>query len=114
MPAMNRTSGLRSVCFAALLIVSLPATAQEAGVLGFGALGWLMMRYDWPAAPMVLGLVLGVIFENSLRQALTLSHGSISIFFTRPISAFLLACALAAVLAPWIIKLARSRKGAHA
>jgi putative tricarboxylic transport membrane protein len=83
-------------------------------LLGFGALGWLMMRYDWPAAPMVLGLVLGVIFENSLRQSLTLSHGSIGIFFTRPISAFLLVCALAAVLAPWIMQLVQSRKAAHA
>jgi putative tricarboxylic transport membrane protein len=79
-------------------------------LLGFGVLGWLMMRYDWPAAPMVLGLVLGVIFENSLRQSLTLSHGGIEIFFTRPISAFLLACALAAVLAPWLMRLAQSRK----
>jgi putative tricarboxylic transport membrane protein len=83
-------------------------------LLGFGVLGWLMMRYDWPAAPMVLGLVLGVIFENSLRQSLTLSHGSIAIFFTRPISALLLACALAAVLAPWIVARVQSRKHAQA
>jgi putative tricarboxylic transport membrane protein len=83
-------------------------------LLGFGVLGWLMMRYDWPAAPLVLGLVLGVIFENSLRQSLTLSHGSIAIFFTRPISALLLACALAAVLAPWIIARVQSRKHAQA
>jgi putative tricarboxylic transport membrane protein len=83
-------------------------------LLGFGILGWLMMRYDWPAAPMILGLVLGVIFENSLRQSLTLSHGGIGIFFSRPISAFLLACALAAVLAPWIMQLVRSRRAARA
>jgi putative tricarboxylic transport membrane protein len=79
-------------------------------LLGFGTLGWLMMRYDWPAAPMVLGLVLGVIFENSMRQAMTLSHGNIAIFFTRPISVFLLACALAAVLAPGIVRLIQTRK----
>ncbi|MCX7340042.1 MAG: tripartite tricarboxylate transporter permease [Hyphomicrobiales bacterium] len=83
-------------------------------LLGFGVVGWLMMRHDWPAAPMVLGLVLGVIFENSLRQSLTLSHGSIGIFFTRPISALLLVCALAAVLAPWIMKLLQSSKAARA
>ena len=83
-------------------------------LLGFGVLGWLMMRYDWPAAPMILGLVLGVIFENSLRQSLTLSHGSISIFFTRPISAFMLFCAFAAVVAPWLIRINQSRKGSSA
>ena len=52
-------------------------------LIGFGALGWLMKRYDWPAAPMVLGLVLGPLFETSLRQSLTLSHGSSLIFLSR-------------------------------
>jgi putative tricarboxylic transport membrane protein len=73
-------------------------------LLGFGALGWAMMRYDWPAAPMVLGLVLGTIFENALRQSMTLSHGSATIFVTRPISAVLLACATLAVLTPLILR----------
>jgi putative tricarboxylic transport membrane protein len=40
-------------------------------MFGFGVLGWMMKRYDWPAAPMVLGLVLGPLFENTLRQSLT-------------------------------------------
>jgi putative tricarboxylic transport membrane protein len=81
-------------------------------LIGFGALGWAMMRYDWPAAPMILGLVLGTIFENALRQSMTLSHGSTAIFFTRPISAALLACAAAAIFAPFIYKLATSRRTA--
>jgi putative tricarboxylic transport membrane protein len=66
----------------------------------FGVLGWLMKRYDWPAAPMVLGLVLGPLFETALRQSLTISHGSFAIFVTRPISAILLAVALVAMTAP--------------
>jgi putative tricarboxylic transport membrane protein len=69
-------------------------------LVGFGALGWLMKRYDWPAAPMVLGLVLGPLFESALRQSLTLSHGSGFIFLTRPIAGILLAIAAAAVLLP--------------
>jgi putative tricarboxylic transport membrane protein len=40
------------------------------------------------------------MFENALRQSLTLSHGSPAIFVTRPISALLLALALVAVTAP--------------
>ncbi len=76
-------------------------------LIAFGALGWAMMRYDWPAAPLILGLVLGTIFENSLRQSMTLSHGSVDIFFKRPISAFLLACAFLAVTAPWLLKIAK-------
>ncbi len=81
-------------------------------LIGFGALGWAMMRYDWPAAPMILGLVLGTIFENSLRQSMTLSHGSVAIFFTRPISAALLAAAAIALSAPLVLRLWR-RRGAH-
>jgi putative tricarboxylic transport membrane protein len=69
-------------------------------MLGLGVLGWLMKRYDWPAAPMILGLVLGPIFENALRQSLTLSHGSGAIFVTRPIAAVLLALAVIAVTVP--------------
>ncbi len=41
---------------------------------------------------------------------MTLSHGSLTIFFTRPVSAFLLACSLLAITAPLIIKLMQSRK----
>ncbi len=78
-------------------------------LVGFGALGWAMMRYEWPAAPMILGLVLGSIFENSMRQSMTLSHGSLGIFVTRPISAVLLACALIAVLAPAVARWWRAR-----
>jgi putative tricarboxylic transport membrane protein len=79
---------------------------------GFGALGWLMKRYDWPAAPMILGLVLGPLFENALRQSLTLSHGSGAIFFTRPLSAVLLACAMVAVLVPLLAQLRTIRVAA--
>src|SRR5512134_1623103 len=69
-------------------------------LVAFGALGWLMKRFDWPAAPMVLGLVLGPLFETALRQSLTISHGSFAIFVTRPISTLLLAIALIALTVP--------------
>jgi putative tricarboxylic transport membrane protein len=82
-------------------VVSRANNVEDAWLmLGFGVIGWLMKRYDWPAAPMILGLVLGPIFENSLRQSLTLSHGSFAIFVTRPIAGVLLALALIAVTAP--------------
>jgi putative tricarboxylic transport membrane protein len=78
-------------------------------MVAFGVLGWLMKRYDWSMAPMILGLVLGPIFESALRQSLTLSHGSPAIFFTRPISAFLLLCALIAVTTPLWTRLFRAK-----
>jgi len=78
-------------------------------MLAFGVLGWLMKRYDWSAAPMILGLVLGPIFENSLRQSLTLSHGSGGIFLARPISAVLFALAVIAVTAPLWSRIFRAK-----
>ena len=56
-----------------------------------------------------LGLVLGPIFENSLRQSLTLSHGGGAIFLTRPISAVLLALAVVALTAPLWTRIFRAK-----
>jgi putative tricarboxylic transport membrane protein len=53
----------------------------------FGVVGYLMKRYDFEAAPLVLALILGPLLEDNLRQALLISRGSFGIFFTRPISA---------------------------
>jgi putative tricarboxylic transport membrane protein len=68
-----------------------------------------MKRYDWSMAPMILGLVLGPLFETALRQSLTISHGSGLIFLTRPISASLLALALLAITAPLWTRLFRAK-----
>jgi len=75
----------------------------------FGMLGWLMKRYDWSMAPMILGLVLGPLFESALRQSLTLSHANPAVFVTRPISAVLLALALIAVTAPLWTRVYRAK-----
>lgn len=56
-------------------------------MLVFGVLGYLMRKYGYEGAPMVLAFVLGPMFENSLRQSLLLSDGSFMIFFNRPIAA---------------------------
>jgi putative tricarboxylic transport membrane protein len=53
----------------------------------FGMVGYLFRKFDYEAAPLVLAFVLGPLFESNLRQSLTLSKGSFSIFFSRPISA---------------------------
>ena len=92
-------------------VISHANNVEDAWLMfGFGVIGWLMKRYDWPAAPMVLGLVLGPLFENSLRQSLTLSHGSGLIFLSRPISAVLLFIALLAVIVPPLTEMIRRRR----
>jgi len=62
----------------------------------FGLLGYLMRKLDFPAAALILGLVLGDVMERALRQSLMMSQGDLAIFVNRPISAALLA--IAAVL----------------
>jgi putative tricarboxylic transport membrane protein len=52
-----------------------------------GILGYLMRKFEYEGAPMVLAFVLGPKLEYSLRQSLLLSDGSFLIFFTRPIAA---------------------------
>jgi putative tricarboxylic transport membrane protein len=66
----------------------------------FGVVGYLMRKMGYPPAPMVLALVLGPMVEMSLRQSLTISHGSVLIFFTRPISGVLTVIALLSLFAP--------------
>ena len=60
-------------------------------MLGFGTLIFFMRQYGYPAAPFVLGLVLGDILDKNLRRGLVLTDGDILPFFTRPISAILAA-----------------------
>jgi putative tricarboxylic transport membrane protein len=73
----------------------------------FGVLGWLMKRYSWPAAPLVLGLVLGPLFETSMRQSLSMSRGDFTIFLTRPIALTLLIIALITIASPIIAAVLR-------
>jgi putative tricarboxylic transport membrane protein len=58
--------------------------------LVFGVLGYFMIKADLPRSPLILALVLAPIMEQSLRQSLILSQGSLSIFVERPVSATLL------------------------
>jgi putative tricarboxylic transport membrane protein len=69
---------------------------------GVGLMGFVMRRYDFPTAPVIIGMILGPLAEQNLRQALTISAGDWSVFVTRPISATLLGLALLALVAPRI------------
>jgi putative tricarboxylic transport membrane protein len=81
-------------------------------MLGFGVLGYVMKKLEYPIVPLVLALVLGRLAENSLRQALTISGGSLSIFFTRPISLLFIVAAILAYLTPVIRWALKSMRGA--
>jgi len=71
-------------------------------MLFFGILSFLMRKTGFEAAPFLLALILGPIMENSFRQSLTISHGSLGIFFWRPISAALVILGIASILSQGI------------
>ena len=52
----------------------------------FGIIAYLLLKLDYSPVPLLLGLILGPIAEVNLKRALTISDGSVSIFFTSPIS----------------------------
>ncbi|RDI20128.1 tripartite tricarboxylate transporter permease [Pseudacidovorax intermedius] len=83
----------------------------------FGLLGFLFMKFDLDAAPLMLGFILGPMLEENFRRTLLLSRGSFGIFFDRPISGTLLS--LIGVFIAWqtigfFIKTKKQKNGAAA
>jgi putative tricarboxylic transport membrane protein len=64
----------------------------------FCIFGYLLIKFQLPAAPLLLGLVLGPAIEENFRRAMLLSRGDATVFFTSPLSASLLATAVIAVI----------------
>ena len=77
---------------------------------GIGIIGMFMRRFDFPVAPVVIGMILGPMAEQALRQALTISQGDWSVFITRPGSLVILAVALLALLGPKVYGVWARRK----
>ncbi|MEN9328857.1 MAG: hypothetical protein RLZZ484_45 [Pseudomonadota bacterium] len=67
-------------------------------MLLFGVLGYVLRKYQFPVAPLVLGIVLGDLMEKSLRRGLVLSDGDLLPFISRPISAVLFAAIVITVV----------------
>jgi putative tricarboxylic transport membrane protein len=77
----------------------------ELGMLAvFGVMGFLMRRFDFPIAPVVVGLILGPVAEAQLRRAMQISLGDPLVLLQSPISATLLGIALIALLAPFMLR----------
>lgn len=75
----------------------------------FGVVGYLMKKFDYEGAPLVLAYVLGPMLEMSLRQSLTMSNGSFLIFISRPISAVGIIASILLVVSPLLPWIGRRR-----
>ena len=65
-----------------------------------GAVGLLMRRFNFPTAPVIIGMILGPLAEQEFRRAMTISQGDWMIFVQKPLSLALLLIALTAVVGP--------------
>jgi putative tricarboxylic transport membrane protein len=74
---------------------------------GAGLLGVVMRRFDFPTAPVIVGLILGPLAEAQLRNAMSIGEGRWSVFLERPLAAALLACVIAVVVLPRLVRLRR-------
>lgn len=78
-------------------------------MLGFGVLGYLFERLKFPIAPLVLGVILGPLAEESFMNAMISYSNDWTVFFTRPISGTIMALALLTLALP-LVGLLRERR----
>jgi putative tricarboxylic transport membrane protein len=74
-----------------------------------GVLGVLMRRFDFPTAPVIVGLILGPMAEAQMRNALAIGEGHWSVFIERPMSAVLLAIVVAVLALPRLMKFIKAK-----
>jgi putative tricarboxylic transport membrane protein len=74
-------------------------------MLGFGVIGYVFKKLDYPLAPLVLALVLGDKAEDSFRQAMLVSQGEVSIMWSNPLVGSITTLALLMLCWPLISKL---------
>lgn len=79
-------------------------------MVAFGLIGYLLRKTGFPPAPVVLGLILGSIAEQGLRQSIDLAQGDvIGYYLSRPISVVLIILILLSVLSPLLIRYFKNR-----
>ena len=77
----------------------------------FGVVGYLLRKFDFEAAPLIMAFILGPILEGSFRQSLIISRGDFAIFVNRPVSLAFLLFGLFFFVSPFILQIYRKFKG---
>lgn len=95
--------GVSALAFIAVYAVN-TSTFDLALMTIFGLVGYVMRKFDFPLAPVVLGLVLGPLMEKNLRRAIALSGGDGSVLFDSPIAIALWGLALVSLVAPIVLR----------
>ncbi len=72
--------------------------------MGLGIIGYILRKFDFPLAPLILGFVLGELMESNLRRALSISQGELSILWSSPISMGLWTMSALLLILPFVRK----------
>jgi putative tricarboxylic transport membrane protein len=92
-------------------IYSLHLRFFDVGVaLAFAVFGYILERLDWPAVSLIIGLVLGEIMEERLRESLSMSAGDPMIFIERPISLIILIVTALVIIVPLTMDYRRRKR----
>jgi putative tricarboxylic transport membrane protein len=104
----------REVLYTAIMVFAVLGTYAVSNsvtevfiMAAIGVLGFFMRRYDFPIAPVILGVILGPLMESQFRRTLIVSDGDLGAFVRRPLSIGLLAVAAIMVVAPHLPAIAR-------
>jgi putative tricarboxylic transport membrane protein len=80
-------------------------------MIGFGVIGYLLERFRFPIAPLVLGVILGPLAEEQFMTSMISYGNDWTVFFTRPIAATIMAAVAVTMLLPFVSGARRSRQG---
>ncbi|HEX9437205.1 MAG TPA: tripartite tricarboxylate transporter permease, partial [Candidatus Limnocylindria bacterium] len=90
----------------AIGVYSIDRRASDlAVVFVLGVLGFLMRRYDYPLAPVILGIVLGPLIDNNFRRSMIMTDGSLLAIAARPATAVILVLAVLFFALPFLLRL---------
>ena len=79
-------------------------------MIGFGVVGYLFKKLDYPLAPLVLALVLGDMAESALRQSLLISSGNPLVLFQPPIALPIMVAGIVIFFWPTISGIIKKRR----
>ncbi len=79
---------------------------------GIGVLGVVMRRFDFPTAPVIVGMILGPLAEAQMRNAMSIGEGSAMVFVQRPMSLALLVVVIAVLVLPRLFRVFRKSAAA--
>ena len=83
-------------------------------MIAFGVIGYLFERFKFPVAPLVLGVILGPLTEAAFMNSMISFGNDWTVFFTRPISGFVMVCTALILALPFLQRALSSRKAVPA